>query len=101
MSSEQLTSLLSILLIVSLVVLFVLVIIFISIILSNKLKENKQKENEKNNKQNGPSDLQASSVIQTKAYTTENIKKFMDFDDIKDNMIIREKRKKICYGNKM
>lgn len=94
MSSEQLTSLLSILLIVSLIILFVLIIVFIAIALSNKLKESKQGENEKNKKQNGSNDLQTSSVIQTKAYTTENIKKFMDFDDIKDNMIIRENGKK-------
>ena len=94
MSSEQLTSLLSILLIVSLVILFVLIIVFIAIALSNKLKESKQGENEKNKKQNGSNDLQTSSVIQTKAYTTENIKKLMDFDDITDNMIIRENGKK-------
>ena len=94
MSNEQLTSLLSILLIVSLVILFVLVIVFISIVLLNKLKENKQEENEKNKTQNNSNGVPASSVIQTKAYTTENIKKFMDFDDIKDNMIIRENGKK-------
>lgn len=94
MSNEQLTSLLSILLIVSLVILFVLVIVFISIVLLNKLKENKQEENEKNKTQNNSNGVPTSSVIQTKAYTTENIKKFMDFDDIKDNMIIRENGKK-------
>ncbi len=101
MSSTQLTSLLTILLVIAILILISLIfaLFFIWINKRNKEKGEKQKNNIKVQQQPETS----SNVIQTKAYTTQNVKDFLDFDEIKDNMIVQEKGKKLvmvvqCQG---
>ena len=45
----------------------------------------------------------STNIVQAKAYTTHNIKDFLDFDEIKDNMIVQNRGKKLimvvqCQG---
>ena len=101
MGAQSLTQLLTILLIVSIIILFVLIIVFVAITLKKKNKEKetkKEQDLESKQEQKTPS-----NIIQTKMYTTENVKKFMDFDEIKDNMIIQKDGKRLvmviqCQG---
>lgn len=91
MDSNSLTMLLTVLLISSVGILMILIVIFLIL----TMKKNKQ-EKEANQKLVGPDNKGETSarVIQTKAYTTENIKNFMKFDEIKDNLIIQDKGKR-------
>ena len=103
MESENITELLTIALIISVVILFVLVGIFLVLNIKKR-----QKENEEKKKKNGDVELSdtkngVSKTIQTKMYSVENIKNFMDFDEIKDNMIIQKNGKRMvmvlqCQG---
>lgn len=100
MGNESLTKILYILLIASIVILFALIVVFLVLFLKKKIDENKNKvkEKERVEKTRVPS-----NILQTKTYTTENIKKFMDFDEIKDNMIIQKNGKRLvmviqCQG---
>lgn len=101
MENESLTQLLSIFLIISVIILFILIVIFVALTLKKKKqeKDNKKAANIKQKQEvNKPS-----NIIQTKMYTTENIKKFMDFDEIKDNMIVQKDGKRLimvvqCQG---
>lgn len=99
MSGQDVTKLLMVFLALSIIILFVLIVVFI--ILSVKKK---QKENDDNNTKIKTRDITPNTnIIQTKMYTSENIKKFMDFDDIKDNMIIQKDGKRLvmvikCQG---
>ena len=101
MGNQAITQLLTIFLIVSIIILFVLVILFVVLSAKKKQKDNKfNKKEEIKVKDQQPI---TSNSIQTKTYTTENIKKFMDFDEIKDNMIIQKDGRKIimviqCQG---
>lgn len=104
MSSEGLTYLLTMLLIFSVVVLGILLFIFIMLSIKKKKQE---KAVPVGNIQTTESTKTASNVssntIQTKAYTTQNVKSFLDFDEIKDNMIVQDKGKKLvmvvqCQG---
>lgn len=104
MNSNQLTYLLTILLVVSIIILGILLFVFVMLSLKKKKQEkavptNKIKTNEptKNNSNTN------SNIIQTKAYSTQNIKSFLDFDEIKDNMIVQDKGKRLvmviqCQG---
>lgn len=99
-SSEQLTSLLTILLVVSILVLFILIIALIVISLKKKMKENevKVKKVEEVKKEDKPK-----TTVQAKTYNAQDIKNFLDFDEIKDNMIIQNKGKRMvmvvqCQG---
>lgn len=101
MGTQSLTQLLTTLLVVSVIVLVLLIIVLIAVTVSKKNREKgEKKEPEVKLKQE---EKPKSNIIQTKAYTTENIKKFMDFDDIKDNMIIQKDGKRLvmvvqCQG---
>lgn len=101
MGAQSLTQLLTTLLAVSIIILLVLIIVLVVVTLNkkNKDKETKNKTEEKPKTVEKPK----TNIIQTRAYTTENIKKFMDFDEIKDNMIIQKDGKKLvmviqCQG---
>lgn len=104
MNSNQLTYLLTILLVVSVVVLGVLLFVFI--LLSIKKKKQEKAVSGDRIKTNQPSKNNTntnSNIVQTKAYTTQNIKSFLDFDEIKDNMIVQDKGKRLvmviqCQG---
>ena len=101
MEGQALTQLLTIFLVISFVILFVLITIFIALTLKKKKQENntetiKEKEEEKRPKA-------SSNIVQTKMYTAENVKEFMDFDEIKDNMILQNGGKRLvmviqCQG---
>lgn len=98
-SGVGLASLLTILLAVSVVVLIVLILALVMITVKKKQKEKEEvSEKTKENK------VEVSThTVQTKAYTTQNIKDFLDFDEIKDNMIVQDKGKKLimvvhCQG---
>lgn len=101
MNGEALTQLLTIFLIISIIILFVLVVAFV-VIAFKKRNQNKEKEQTKKE----PIPLKSKTVsnsIQPKVYTIENIKKFMDFDEIKDNMIVQKEGKRLvmvvqCQG---
>lgn len=98
MGSEAITQLLSLFLIISIIILFVLIVVFITLSLKKKEKEKNKSVEKKTEVKTTPS-----NIIQTKMYTTENIKKFMDFDEIKDNMIIQKGGKRLvmvvqCQG---
>lgn len=101
MGAQSLTELLTILLIVSVIILFALIVVFVAITLK---KKNKEKEDKKEQDIKLKQEQKISSnIIQTKMYTTENVKKFMDFDEIKDNMIIQKDGKRLvmviqCQG---
>ena len=102
MSSGELTYLLTILLIASVVILGILIIVFIALSINKNKKEKKfdeamiltgeiEKEKAK------------SKIIQTKTYTPQDVKSFLDFDEIKDNMIVQDKGKRLvmviqCQG---
>lgn len=101
MNSNQLTSLLTILLAVSILILVALVIVFIILSIQKKNKEKETKQDLP--KKKAEVENATSNVIQTKAYTTQNVKSFLDFDEIKDNMIIQNKGKRLvmvmqCQG---
>jgi len=99
MGAESITQLLVILLSISIIILLVLIGVFIFVSLKNKQqKEGKKQEEIKSTEVELPS-----NIVQAKTYTTENIKNFMNFDEIKDNMIIQEKGKRMlmviqCQG---
>lgn len=101
MGSQSLTQLLTIFLAISIIILFVLIIVFVILTLKKKEQEKaSKKESEIKSKQEVKT---PSNIIQTKMYTTENVKKFMDFDEIKDNMIIQKDGKRLvmvvqCQG---
>lgn len=101
-SGFNLTSILTILLIISIIILVILIFAFI--IISMKKKKKEKESNENIIKESSNDKLEKSSnMVQTKSYTTQNIKDFLDFDEIKDNMIVQNKGKKLimvvqCQG---
>lgn len=101
MGSQALTQLLTIFLAISIIILFVLIVVFIMLTIKKKKQEkDSKKESDIKSKQEVKT---ISNIIQTKMYTTENIKKFMDFDEIKDNMIVQKDGKRLvmvvqCQG---
>lgn len=101
-SSLNLTSLLTILLMISIIVLIILIFAFIIISVKKKKKEKKSNENDIMELSN-TNEEKVGNTIQTKSYTTQNIKDFLDFDEIKDNMIVQNRGKKLimvvqCQG---
>lgn len=100
-NSENLTSILQLLLIVSIIIFFVLFVAFIFLTMKKKQKE---KEPAKTQIKDTSEDKKASSnLIQTKVYTPQNVKSFLEFDEIKDNMIVQDKGKRLvmviqCQG---
>lgn len=101
MDSYTLTQLLTIFLIISIIILFALIIVFVVLTMKKKTKEKVPNNNVDTHQKTN--NLPASNITQTKMYTTENVKNFMDFDDIKDNMIIQKDGKRLvmvikCQG---
>ena len=99
MGTNALTQVLSITLIISVLILFILIIIFLVLWLKNS-KENKTNKVEEIKDE---SEKKPSKNIQPKMYTTSDIKSFMDFDEIKDNMIMQKNGKRMvmvvqCQG---
>lgn len=101
MGAQSLTQLLTTLLIISLIIFFILVV---ALIVITTKKKNENKENKKQTKESTSEvEKTQSNIVQTKMYTAENVKKFMDFDEIKDNMIIQKNGKRLvmviqCQG---
>lgn len=101
MGSQALTQLLTIFLAISIIILFVLIVVFIMLTIKKKKQE---KDSKKESDIKSTQEVKtASNIIQTKMYTIENIKKFMDFDEIKDNMIVQKDGKRLvmvvqCQG---
>lgn len=99
MSGQDVTKLLMVFLALSIIILFVLIVVFIILSVKKKQKESDNDNTKIKTKNITPN----TNIIQTKMYTSENIKKFMDFDDIKDNMIIQKDGKRLvmvikCQG---
>ena len=102
MSSGELTYLLTILLIASVVILVILIIVFIALSIN---KNKKEKKFDEAMIQTGEIEKEKakSKIIQTKTYTPQDVKSFLDFDEIKDNMIVQDKGKRLvmviqCQG---
>ena len=101
MSAQALTRLLTIFLIISLIVFFILVVALI--VLTVKKKNEDRGSKEETEVKPRTEVKPQTSIIQTKMYSTENVKKFMDFDEIKDNMIMQKDGKRLvmviqCQG---
>lgn len=101
MDSYTLTQLLTVFLIISIIILFALIIVFVVLTMKKKTKEKVPNNNVDTHQKTN--NLPTSNITQTKMYTTENVKNFMDFDDIKDNMIIQKDGKRLvmvikCQG---
>lgn len=102
MNSEGLTSLLITLLIISVSIFVLLLIIFVVLTIRKRMKDKQIPISEL--EVNGTVDSNKSNnIVQTKSYTTQNIKSFLDFDEIKDNMIVQDKGKRLvmviqCQG---
>ena len=100
MNNQEITGLLNILLIIGICILFVLVIIFI---FTSIISKSKKKREEILKKESNIEKQRNSKETIAKVYTREDIKKFMDFDDIKDNMIVTKNGKRFvmvvgCQG---
>ena len=101
MEKEAFTQLLMMLLVVSFIMLFILIVVFIMLLFKKKQREKVNIEEIKKT-QNIKKPINSNNV-QVKTYTTENVKNFMDFDNIKDNMIIQKDGKRLvmvvqCQG---
>lgn len=101
MGAQSLTQLLTIFLAISIIILFVLIVVFIMLALKKKNEESSTKKEADIKLKEQPKI--SSNTIQTKMYTTENVKKFMEFDEIKDNMILQKDGKRLvmvvqCQG---
>lgn len=101
MEGQLITQILSIALIVSIIVLFVLILLFIIISIKNRKEQKKLEQKIKENRNQNTQITSQIGEIETKTYTPENVKKFLDFDEIKDNMIITKGRKKASNGSSM
>ena len=105
MGSQELTNILTMALAFSVCVLFILIITLV--VVSVKKKNNKKEEilrkKEQSTNNNQSIEKAKSNVIQTKSYSTQNIQDFLDFEEIKDNMIVQNKGKRLimvvqCQG---
>ena len=100
MGTTSITNILTIFLILSVSVLFILIIAFVILMLKRKNENQKDEDSIQIKSEDAK---KTSNVIETKAYTTNSVKDFMDFDDIKDNMIIQKNGKRLvmviqCQG---
>ena len=101
MGAQSLTQLLTMFLAISLIILFVLIIILAIITLKKKKQENNIIKESDIKLAQEPKII--TNMVQTKMYTAENVKKFLDFDEIKDNMILQKDGKRLvmviqCQG---
>ena len=76
MGAQSLTQLLTIFLAISIIILFVLIVVFIMLALKKKNEESSTKKEADIKLKEQPKI--SSNTIQTKMYTIENVKKFMD-----------------------
>ena len=86
MDDNQVTNILNLVLIILLPILLILVTIWIILMIKTKKSEKKV---EISNYDKGKTNDKEKKVV--KDYTKESIYNFMDFEDIKDNLIIRKK----------
>ena len=98
METEKISQILSVSLIICIIILFILVIVLIYLWLKKKVNTEKHGENKTKKDQ-----VIKSSIKEAKVYSTEDVKKFMEFEDIKDNMIVQQNGKKLimvmkCQG---
>ena len=99
METATITQILTIFLAVSVIILFILIVLFFAL----WLKRRERKQTAEDLTENKNQSKIESKIIETKQYSTENIKKFMDFDEIKDNMIVQKNGKRFvmviqCQG---
>ena len=92
METSSITNMLTIFLIVSVIILFILVIAFIVLMLKRRTENQKEEDS---NQIKIEDTKKSSSIIETKLYTTNNIKNYMEFNDIKNNIKIQKKIKRI------
>lgn len=83
---EQITQILIYLLIFMLFVFVVLLGVFIYV----KIKDNKRKRNERQDLSTGNVNLSSKESYVSKAYNKQSIFKFMEFDKVDDNMIVKK-----------
>ena len=100
METAIVTQLLTTFLIISIIILFILVTVFVILTIKKTNKDNNKNDEIK---EKSTEKKITSNIVQTKMYTTENVKKFMDFDEIKDNMILQKNGKRMvmvvqCQG---
>lgn len=104
MSSDQITVLLTSMLVVCLFILFILVIVLTFIYSKKKKQENAQvRETYLNGNMQKDENINRKGTVQAKTYSSQDIKSFLDFEEIKDNMIIQNKGKRFvmvmqCQG---
>lgn len=84
MTQDQINALI---LIVVILIVMIAAVTFLILITQKSNKNKGQSNGQKGKKKGSLDDLKKESIYS-----------FMDFDEIKDNMIIRKKRKSICYG---
>ncbi len=99
METATITQILTIFLAVSVIIVFILIVLFFAL----WLKRRERKQTAEDLTENKNQSKIESKIIETKQYSTENIKKFMDFDEIKDNMIVQKNGKRFvmviqCQG---
>lgn len=90
MGNDALTLILTIALMASFVILMVLIFVFTVIVSKNK-KQQKELEKKANFGSEQSKDVNIST---TKTYSIRNVKDFLEFEDIKDNMIVQSKGKR-------
>ena len=83
MNNNQMSDMLSYLLIILLVILFILFVIFVILKIRDSKKDKVRKK-----------DVEVEKPIQEPIYNKQNVKTFMEFDKIDDNMIYRKKQNK-------
>ena len=106
MSNKELTSLLLIILAITVIALLTTIFVYVLLLVNKKRNKNNQNNKdlkENNNESKKEVQKNSSNIIQAKTYTSEDIKKFIDFDEIKDNMIIQKNGKRLvmvvqCQG---
>lgn len=103
MNSGALTSLLTSLLLVSIIIFFILGVILLILTIKKRKKDKEEPVSELEALKNSNVAKPTTNIIQTKSYTPQNIKNFLEFDEIKDNMIVQDKGKRLvmvvqCQG---
>ena len=99
MGTTAITQVLTIGLIVSIIILFILIVVFFALWFKNKMKKNEQDKQDSKEKV----EEKRSNTFKSKIYTATDVKSFMDFDEIKDNMIVQNNGKRMvmvvqCQG---
>ena len=98
MSSNDMVTILTVVLIALMFIVMVLIAIFVTM----KVKEKKEKKDQEVIKYKDAKDtVVKSNSKQAKEYETKSIFDFMEFENVKDNMIVQKRWKKIFNGCRM